>query len=139
MWVVVHLFAGLALGVLPLPFWALALIALASHLLLDLVPHWDYTHTAHPVVWGAADFTACLLAVVLAAAVFGAPLRLLGVGMIAAAPDADVVASGLRGGRSSSLWPGHWQHFPHGACRPLPGIATQVVVLLASGLALALA
>lgn len=44
MWVVVHTYVGLAIAsLLHLPFWLVALIVLASHVLLDLVPHWDYT------------------------------------------------------------------------------------------------
>ena len=41
MWVVVHLYTGLGLGLLPLPYWSLVLVVLASHLFLDVVPHWE--------------------------------------------------------------------------------------------------
>jgi len=137
MWVVVHLYTGLALGLLPLPYWALALVVLASHLLLDLVPHWDYTHASHWVRWGACDFAAALTTVVTGYVAFGAPLRLLALGILAAAPDFDVVVRGLRHGRGEYWWPGHRSGFPHGEAGPLPGIASQAVVVAISAMILA--
>ena len=138
MWVVVHLYSGLALGRLPLPYWALVLVVLASHVLMDLIPHWDYTHTSHPIRWGACDFAAGLLTVVVGYVAFGAPLRLLALGVLAAAPDFDVLARGLRHGRGEYWWPSHRSGFPHGRARPLPGIATQAAVVVASVVAIVL-
>jgi hypothetical protein len=138
MWVVVHLYAGLGLGLLPLPYWTLVLIALASHLFLDVVPHWDYTNAGRLVLWGSLDFGACLLTVVVGFLGFGAPLRLLALGMLAAAPDFDVLVRAVRHGRGEYWWPGHRPGFPHGRTAPLPGIATQAVVVIAAALALAL-
>ena len=138
MWVVVHLYAGLGLGLLPLPYWTLVLVVLASHLLLDFVPHWDYTNTSHFVRWGALDFGASLLTVVVGYVALGAPLRLLALGILAAAPDFDVLVRSLRHDRGEYWWPGHRSSFPHGRVAPLPGIATQAVVVAAAALALAL-
>lgn len=138
MWVVVHLYTGLGLGLLPLPYWSLVLVVLASHLFLDVVPHWDYTHSAHPIRWGALDFGASLLTVVVGYLAFGAPLRLLALGILAAAPDFDVLVDVLRHSRGQYWWPGHRPSFPHGSAAPLPGIATQAVVVIAAAAALAL-
>jgi len=134
-WVVTHLYAGLALALLPLPLWALVLVMLASHVAMDLIPHWDYTRTRHAVRWGALDFGAGLLTVVLGYLAFGAAPRILLLGILAAAPDFDV----LFNGRHGRYWfPSHRPPFPHGSCRPLPGIAVQAAIVAAAGAALAL-
>ncbi len=138
-WVTVHLYAGLALGAaIPAPWWALTLIVLASHVLLDLVPHWDYTRTEHPVRYGALDFGAAVLTVIVGYVAFGASVGLLALGVISAAPDFDVLYNAARGRQGDYWWPSHWKSFPHGSCAPLPGILTQAAVMAASCLTLAL-
>ena len=139
-WVTVHLFAGLALGnAVPAPYWALALIVVASHVFLDVIPHWDYTRTSHPVRYGAADFSASVLTLLVAFLAFDASPALLLLGVLAAAPDFDVLYNAARGRRGDYWWPSHWASFPHGSCAPLPGILTQATVVAVSGLTLALA
>lgn len=135
MWVVTHLYAGLALALLPLPLWALVLVMLASHLLLDLVPHWDYTRAQQAIRWGAADFGVSVLTVALGLSVFGLSLQTVLLGILAAAPDFDVL---LHGSDKRYLWPSHRPPFPHGSCGPLPGIAVQAAVIAASIAVLAL-
>lgn len=140
MWVTVHLYAGLALGAaIPAPYWALVLIVLAAHILLDLVPHWDYTRTSHPVRWGSLDFGAGALTVVVGYLAFGASPGLLLLGVISAAPDFDVLFNAARGRQGDCWFPSHWRSFPHGECAPLPGIVTQAAVVAASCVTLALA
>ncbi len=135
MWVVTHLYAGMALAQLPLALWALVLVMLASHVVMDLIPHWDYTRTSHAMLWGALDFGAGLATVIVGYVAFGASLQVLLLGILAAAPDFDVLVNGRHG----RYWfPSHRPPFPHGACGPLPGIAVQAAVVAASCVVLAL-
>ena len=138
-WVVTHLYVGLALGVaVPAPYWALVLIVLASHIVLDLIPHWDYTHTRHPVFYGTLDFGAGLLTVVVGFFAFGASPWLLLLGILSAAPDFDVLFNASRGRQDHYWWPSHRSEFPHGKAAPLPGILGQVAFIAASCVVLAL-
>ena len=140
MWVVVHLFVGLAIGVaVPLPLWALVLLVIGSHILLDLVPHWDYTHTDPVILWGALDFLAGLVTLIVAWLVFGASWQVLLLGFLAAAPDFDVVFAAARGRSGEHWFPSHRKSFPHGKCGPALGITTQAIVVAGSCLAMALA
>lgn len=140
MWVVVHLYSGLALGAaIPAPYWALVLIVIVAHVALDLVPHWDYTRTSHPVTYGALDFGASVLTLVVGYLVFHAPIPLLILGIISAAPDFDVVYNAARGRQGDYWFPSHRRGFPHGSCKPLPGILVQAVVVALSCVAMALA
>lgn len=140
MWVVVHLYSGLALAVLvPGPYWALVIVVLVAHVLLDLVPHWDYTRTSHPVRYGAMDFAAALLTCIVGYLAFGASLRTLSLGVLSAAPDFDVLINAARGRTDKYWFPSHWERFPHGSCAPLQGITVQAVVVALSCVALALA
>jgi hypothetical protein len=53
MWVIVHMLTGLALGsALGGPWWFLFPLALVAHVVIDLIPHWDYTRTRHRVFLG---------------------------------------------------------------------------------------
>ena len=79
-----------------------------------------------------------LVLVVVGYVAFGAPLRLLALGILSAAPDFDVLVGTLRHGQGEYWWPGHRSSFPHGRAAPLPGIATQAVVVIAAAAALAL-
>jgi hypothetical protein len=137
-WVVVHLYVGLAIGVaVPLPLWALILLAIGSHVLLDLVPHWDYTRTSHVILWGSLDFLAGLVTLAIAWSVFGASWEVLLLGIVAAAPDFDVVFAAARGGGGDHWFPSHRKGFPHGKCGPALGITTQAIVVAASCLVMA--
>lgn len=139
MWVVVHLYAGLALAQLPLPLWALVIVMILSHILMDLIPHWDYTRSGRTLPWASLDFIACLLTVLLGGLVFGLSLQMLLLGVLAAAPDFDVLVKAIRGRRDGYWFPSHWRRFPHGQTTPLPGIAVQALVVAVSCIALALA
>lgn len=140
MWVVVHLYVGLAIGAaVPLPLWALILVAIGSHVLLDLVPHWDYTHTPPVILWGTLDFLAGLVTLAAAWLVVGASWQVLLVGIVAAAPDFDVVFAAGRGRVGQHWFPSHREGFPHGKCGPALGISTQAIVVAANCVAMALA
>jgi hypothetical protein len=136
MWVIVHLLSGMAIGsVLPFSLWVLAPLALGAHALLDLVPHWDYTHSRLAGVWAAADVVAAVAAALLGGFVFHLPGSVLAVGVISALPDLDVLDAVFPIERRSRWFPSHWKSYPHGHAKRLPGIAIQALVI---GLSLAL-
>jgi hypothetical protein len=135
-WVIVHVWAGLGIGAaLEWPLWAVAAVVLASHLVLDLVPHWDYTRGRHATAAGALDLVASLTTGALCLTVWHTPLAVVALGALSGAPDAEVVVRALRGGRGRYFFPSHWDAFPHGACGPVPGIATQACVVAAAAAA----
>ena len=132
MWVVVHTYVGLAIAsLLHLPLWQVALVVLASHVLLDLVPHWDYTGGRGRVLWGGIDLLAAL-ATVIALPLLGMPLSIAAMGVVSAVPDVDVVAEAIWGRESRHFFPSHWKSFPHGRCGPALGIPLQLAIMAAS-------
>jgi hypothetical protein len=132
-WVIVHLFVGLAFGAaMEAPFWLVALAVLASHVLLDLIPHWDYTRGRHNALFGWLDFLCASATLVTCHFVWHTPLAVLALGTISAAPDFDVLLHTLRGEHGRKWFPSHWDRFPHGACGPVPGITVQVAVMAAA-------
>jgi len=138
-WVVVHLYSGLALGAaIPAPYWALVIIVIVAHVLLDLIPHWDYTRTRHPVAFSCLDFAACLVTVLVGYFAFHAAIGLLVLGMLSAVPDADIVIQCARGRQGHYWFISHRSGFPHGQCAPLPGILVQAAVVAVSCVVLAL-
>jgi hypothetical protein len=127
MWVSTHLLTGMASGAASpggLPVAAPA--AVAGHLLLDLVPHWDYTRQPRRFLWATLDVTASAVVLLLGWLVFRLPLQVLVCGMLSAAPDLDIVTHALTG--LKRWFPSHWRGFPHGHARRLPGIAAQVAL-----------
>ena len=132
MWVIVHVFVGLAIGsAVEAPYWLLVIIVLASHVLLDLVPHWDYTVTDRQVLWGSLDFGASLLTLVLCLIFLKTPWSVLALAS-SGAPDFEVLVHTFRGHRNDYWFPSHRQRFPHGRCRPLPGITIQAAIMAAA-------
>jgi hypothetical protein len=132
MWVVVHTYVGLAIASLVhAPFWQVALLVIASHVVLDLVPHWDYGQTAHALAWGWVDFLAAL-ATLLALLATGSPWSIVLMGPISGAPDFDVLFFLINGGRGRKWFPSHWRRFPHGHCGKTPGIALQGAIMAGS-------
>ena len=133
MWVVVHLYVGLAIGAsVKAPFWEVAVLVVASHVLLDLVPHWDYTAAAHDILWGWADFLAALATLIVGFAVLHMPLAVLAMGPISGAPDLDVLIYTITGRKGRKWFPSHWDTFPHGRCGPRLGIPLQLGVIVVS-------
>lgn len=140
MWVIVHALSGMALGwVLPPSLWILIPAVLVAHALLDLVPHWDYTHSRGRILWGALDVAAATTALLTAALVFHLPARILVAGVVSALPDLDVLDALFPFERRSRWFPSHWQRYPHGHARPLPGVAVQAAVVALSLVVLTLA
>jgi hypothetical protein len=133
MWVIVHAFSGLALGVAaPLGIALLVPTALLLHLLLDLVPHWDYTRDRRRAWWAALDVTVAAAVVAAAVAVLDLSSRAVIAAVVSALPDLDVLDALFPGPAHRRLFPSHWARFPHGECGLGPGIASQVCVVLIS-------
>ena len=140
MWVVTHVLAGLAIAALVGgPWWLLVLLVVAAHVLMDLIPHYDYTVARHPVVYGVLDFSASLAAFLVCWLVLGWPLWLAFMGLLSGAPDWDVLIATLRGDHARKWFPSHWSSFPHGSSGPLWGISVQVALMAASVVAIAYA
>lgn len=129
MWVIVHTYVGLAIASLVhAPLWQVALLVIASHVLLDLVPHWDYGTTGHWALWGWVDFgAACATLLVLLAT--RTRWQILVMGPISGAPDFDVLFYVATNGRGRKWFPSHWRRFPHGHCGKKAGITIQVAIL----------
>jgi hypothetical protein len=134
-WVIVHTWVGLALAsLLHLAFWQMTLVVLASHVLLDLVPHWDYTAGRGRLLWGSVDLLAAAASAI-ALLVCGLPFATVVLGAISAAPDLDVVGSAVWGRESRHVFPSHWPGFPHGRCGPALGIPLQLGIVAVSAVA----
>lgn len=133
MWVSVHALSGLALGTLvPLGMVLIVLCSLALHLLLDLVPHWDYTRHRRRTLWATADVAFSIGAVVALTLLLDLPLRAAVAAIVSALPDLDVLDAILPGPARRRWFPSHWQRFPHGEARAVVGIPVQAIVALGS-------
>ena len=133
MWVTTHVFAGLALAAaIGGPWWLILPIVLLAHVVMDLIPHWDYTVSAHPGVYGWCDSAASLVAWLLAWLALGMPFWMALMGPVSGAPDADVLIATVRGGQARKYFPSHWDGFPHGRSGRAWGIGVQAVVMAAS-------
>ena len=133
MWVITHVLAGLGIAAaLGGPWWLVAVVVLLSHVLMDLVPHWDYTDSNHLTVYAWCDFVASLAAVCLAWAALGHPWWVAFMGVLSGAPDADVLIWLARGREGRKLFPSHWERFPHGRSGPAWGISVQVAIMALS-------
>ncbi len=153
MWIIAHAFSGLAWGAwAPLGLAPLLLTSLLLHVLLDLVPHWDYTRHRWRHLWALSDLVLSIASVVALALLFDLGLPAVLAAVVSALPDLDVLDSlltraGHHGPAGSAparrgtarrrparrrLFPSHWERFPHGQAGPGPGIAVQVVVVLGS-------
>jgi len=134
-WVVTHTLTGLALGALlherGAGLWAIVPAALGLHLVLDIVPHWDYTRTRKRAVWAGADVAAAAAALVLARAA-GIEWAVVLAGLVSAAPDLDVLNAVWTTERRVRFFPSHWARFPHGSATPVPGTLVQAAIAAAS-------
>lgn len=136
MWVITHMLTGLALGTLlagqHASLWLIVTAAVLLHLLLDLVPHWDYVHERHAALWVAGDLAATVTVVLLARIAGGFTPHVLIAGVVSALPDLDVL-NGIRPTeRRIRFFPSHWERFPHGSAGPVLGTLVQAVLWVAS-------
>ena len=133
MWVSTHVLAGLGIAAaLGGPWWLVLVAVVLAHVLMDLVPHWDYTVSRHALACGIADFAASLAAFAAAWLLLGYPLWVACMGLASGAPDWDVLVWLARHKRGRKYFPSHWDRFPHGRSGPLWGIGVQVVIMAAS-------
>lgn len=132
MWVITHTLTGMAIGAVlgerGAPAWAVVAAALLLHVLLDMVPHWDYVYTGRRAVWAAADVGAAVAAFLWAATLGDASWAVLLAGAVSALPDLDVLNALWPGERGVRLFPSHWSGFPHGSAAPIPGTIIQGVL-----------
>ena len=83
MWVTTHVLAGLGIAAaLGGPWWLLVVLVIAAHILMDLIPHWDYTISRHPVFYGWCDFIASFAAFWIAWLLLGYPWWIAFMGLI---------------------------------------------------------
>ena len=108
------------------------LCSLALHLLLDLVPHWDYTRHHLRTLWAVTDVVLSIAAVVTLTLLLDLPLRAAVAAIVSALPDLDVFDAVLPGPARRRWFPSHWQRFPHGEARAAVGIPVQAIVALGS-------
>ena len=133
MWVTTHVLAGLGIAAaLGGPWWLILVFVILAHVLMDLIPHWDYTHSRHPVFYGFCDFLVSLAAFVAAWLVLGYPWWIALMGLVSGAPDWDVLIAMIRGGEARKFFPSHWDRFPHGQSGPAWGISVQVAIMALS-------
>jgi hypothetical protein len=133
MWVAVHGFTGMALGAWsPLGLGLTIVAAIVLHLLLDMVPHWDYTRHRRRVLWAALDLGVTAVAFLVAGLTLTDGLSVVIVGFVSALPDLDVFDAIKPGNKRRRWFPSHWSRFPHGTASPAVGIPLQVILVLAS-------
>lgn len=129
MWVVTHVLAGLAIAaLLGGPWWLVLIVVVLAHILMDLVPHWDYTISRHPDAGMYCDLAASLAAWLLAWLALDMPFCMALMGPISGGPDLDVLVAMIRGGRAAKYFPSHVDGFPHGKSGPAWGIGVQVAI-----------
>lgn len=133
MWVTTHVLAGLGIATaLGGPWWLILILVVLAHVLMDLIPHWDYTVSRHPVIYGWCDFLASLAAFLGAWLLLGYPWWIAFMGLVSGAPDWDVLIAIMRGEDARKFFPSHWESFPHGRSGPGWGISIQVAIMVAS-------
>lgn len=133
MWVSTHVVAGLAIAAaLGGPWWLILILVILAHVLMDLIPHWDYTASRHPLVYGWIDSLSTVVFFFLAWKALGYPWWIALMGLVSGAPDWDVLISMLRGDGAPQYFPSHWDRFPHGKSGPVWGIGVQVVIMVVS-------
>lgn len=130
MWVVVHTVSGLALGQamsvgLGLPWWTIPLPALATHLVLDIAPHWDYYSQPNRVRLAAMDTAVAVLVTVLVWQFLDLSAAVLLAGAMAALPDTDALDIVFPRLRRFRWFPTHRPGFPHGQVGPRAGAVWQ--------------
>ncbi len=133
MWVSTHVFAGLAIAaLLGGPWWLVAVAVILAHIVMDFIPHWDYSALAHPNPLALGDFLVSFSVLLICWFGLGMPFWMVFMGALSGAPDWDVLIATLRGEHARQWFPSHWRSFPHGRARPPFGIGVQVAIMVAS-------
>ncbi|MFY9355727.1 MAG: hypothetical protein WAP39_06195 [Bacillota bacterium] len=130
MYAVTHFTVGLMLGQAAGNPYAAFALGLASHVILDAIPHSDYSKTIHGIADFVAVMAACYVSVRLGAGASG----LVG-GFSGVLPDLEVAIAHLRSGGDLSaqkcrfFFPSHTGLVRHGRLRPPWGIVTQIAAV----------
>lgn len=133
MWVTTHVLAGLAIAAtLGEPWWLLVILVVLAHVLMDLIPHWDYTVSRRATTYSWYDAAGSTAAFLLAWLVLGYPWWIAFIGLLSGAPDLDVLVAMMRGEQATTFFPSHWDSFPHGRSGPAWGISIQVAFMIVS-------
>ena len=104
-----------------------------AHVLMDLIPHWDYTVSSTPSIYGCCDFAASLAAWLLAWLALGMPFWMAFMGPLSGAPDWDVlIATHPRRAGAHRSSPATGSASRTGAPARLWGIGVQVAIMAAS-------
>jgi hypothetical protein len=138
MWVSTHVLAGLAIAaILGGPWWLVAGLVVLAHVVMDFIPHWDYSAVRYPAPYAAADFLASLTALLVCWLGLDMPFWMVFMGALSGAPDWDVLIATWRGEGARQWFPSHWRSFPHGRCGRPFGIGVQVAIMAVSPAAVA--
>ncbi len=132
MWFITHIALGGALGTwIKRPIWLIVILALSSHLLLDMIPHWDYTTIFR---WESLAIVDTLSGILLIALMMQRNRHrtacFLG-GIFSALPDLEGLLIHY-GYLSRYYFPSHIRPFPHGSSEMFGGILVQVLIVLVS-------
>lgn len=123
MWGVVHAACGAALATRIRDPFLLAGACVASHLVLDRIPHWDYRASVRNA---GLDLAAAVLVV---AAIGGGDLLAWWGAFWASAPDLEVVLVHL-GIMRRARFPSHRAPFPHGRVAVRTGVLIQLFAVM---------
>ncbi len=133
MWVSTHVLAGFAIAVLlGEPWWFAAIVVVLAHIVMDFIPHWDYSALKRPAPYAVLDFLVSLGTLLVCWFVLDMPFWMVFVGALSGAPDWDVLIATLRGEGARQWFPSHWRTFPHGRARPPFGIGIQAAIMVLS-------
>ncbi|NLJ60066.1 MAG: hypothetical protein GX338_03855 [Firmicutes bacterium] len=131
MYAVTHFSVGLMLGQAVGNPYAACALGLASHIVLDAIPHSDYSRIVH----GVLDFAAVVAIACISIRAGAGRCALFG-GLAAAIPDLEVAVAYLRMERDRSpckhefLFPSHNGLIRHGRLRPPWGVCTQIATVV---------
>lgn len=131
MFAVTHFLVGSMLGQAVGNPYAACALGLASHIVLDAIPHSDYSKIVHGVVDLAAVATVACISIRTAAG-----RSALTGGLAAILPDLEVAIAHLRiekdkaSCKNKFLFPSHSGFIRHGRLRPPWGIATQIAAIV---------
>lgn len=132
MWIATHAVVGSTLGArLKKPVWVIIIIVTLSHVLLDLLPHWDYPISSQTLQNPIIDFIfAVIITSVIAYENQNKPACLLGA-LFAVLPDLGGIPL-YYGQLSRYYFPSHDIGVLHNQSGPWWGVTVQIVVLLLS-------
>lgn len=130
MWFVAHAAIGGALGAwIKKPLVVVAVVAVLSHALFDLIPHWDYTGLPGVVFYTSLDVISGLLLLSLLMIRNRCRVATFLGGIFAGLPDLEGVLEYF-GYLSVYYYPSHLSWFPHGKSGMFWGVLVQAVVIL---------